>query len=101
MVELLKNSARATVENTADQKDLKHKPITVTVGADHSQVVIRVSDRAHGIPFSVADRVWSYMYSTASRSSGGTNFSQLGTPLAGFGVGLPISRLYARYLGGS
>lgn len=102
LVELLKNSARATVEiSGGNQAEIKARPIVVTVGADPSQIAIRVHDSAGGIPFSVADRVWSYMYSTANQSSGGTNFSQLGTPLAGFGVGLPLSRLYARYLGGS
>lgn len=102
LVELLKNSARATVEICGgDQSQIRERPIVVTVGADPSQVAIRVHDSAGGIPFSVADRVWSYMYSTANESKGGTNFSQQGTPLAGFGVGLPLSRLYARYLGGS
>mmetsp|Transcript_99083 Transcript_99083/g.261633 ORF Transcript_99083/g.261633 Transcript_99083/m.261633 type:complete len:471 (+) Transcript_99083:43-1455(+) len=102
LVELLKNSARATVESSGgDQSQIRARPIVVTVGADPSQVAIRVHDSAGGIPFSVADRVWSYMYSTANQSTGGTGFSQQGTPLAGFGVGLPLSRLYARYLGGS
>lgn len=59
MVELLKNSARATVENTEEEKRLREKPIIITVGADSSQVAIRISDRANGIPFSVRDRVWS------------------------------------------
>jgi pyruvate dehydrogenase kinase 2/3/4 len=101
MVELLKNSARATVENTARPADLRHKPIVVTVCADHSQVAIRVSDRASGIPFNVAQSVWSYMYSTVPKTGAGSSFFARGSPLAGFGVGLPLSRLYARYLGGS
>lgn len=102
LVELLKNSARATVEiSGGDQAAIKARPIIITVGADPSQVAIRVHDSAGGIPFSVADRVWSYMYSTAQQGKGDNGFSQQGTPLAGFGVGLPLSRLYARYLGGS
>lgn len=100
MVELLKNSARATVEAHRADATQKPRPIVITVGADPSQVAIRVEDEAGGIPFSASDRVWSYMYSTATK--GGTAaFSQQGTPLAGYGVGLPLSRLYARYLGGS
>jgi len=98
MVELLKNSARATVE-ARQESPQKKRSIVITVGADPSQVAIRVLDQAGGIPFSVADRVWSYMYSTATK--GGRNFNEQGTPLAGYGVGLPLSRLYARYLGGS
>lgn len=102
MVELLKNSARATVEVCkGDPQKMKERPIIITVSADPSEVAIRVHDRAGGIPFSVADRVWSYMFSTASQSGDAKDFSQQGTPLAGYGVGLPLSRLYARYLGGS
>lgn len=102
MVELLKNSVRATVEvSQGDPHQIRKRPITITVGADPHQVGIRVHDVAGGIPFSVADRVWSYMYSTSPTSKTGSDFSQQGTPLAGYGVGLPLSRLYARYLGGS
>eukprot|EP00930_Biecheleria_cincta_P056773 TRINITY_DN42831_c0_g1_i1.p1 TRINITY_DN42831_c0_g1~~TRINITY_DN42831_c0_g1_i1.p1 ORF type:complete len:434 (-),score=68.80 TRINITY_DN42831_c0_g1_i1:84-1385(-) len=99
MVELLKNSARATVE--AQDRTGNKRSIVITIGADPSQVAIRVLDQAGGIPFGVADRVWSYMYSTARNTKGASNFSMQGTPLAGYGVGLPLSRLYARYLGGS
>lgn len=102
MVELLKNSARATVESCGgDPAQIKNRPIVITVGADPNEVAIRVLDEAGGIPFSVRDRVWSYLYSTAAKTKGGSDFSQQGTPLAGYGVGLPLSRLYARYLGGS
>lgn len=101
MVELLKNSARATVETCENRTSLKERPIVVTIGADLTQVAIRVRDRAGGIPFSERDRVWSYMYSTASKKGKAGAFVQEGTPLAGYGVGLPLSRLYARYLGGS
>jgi len=95
MVEILKNSARASVENKVTDN-----PIVVTVGADSNQVAIRVSDSAKGIPFKAREKVWAYMYSTASKETDG-DFVAVGTPLAGYGVGLPLSRLYARYLGGS
>lgn len=35
------------------------------------QVAIRVLDQAGGIPFHAADKVWSYMYSTASKAFAG------------------------------
>jgi PREDICTED: similar to pyruvate dehydrogenase len=56
-----------------------------------------MSDRGGGIPRSLSDCLFDYMYSTAPRPSPSSNSS---TPLAGFGYGLPLSRLYARYLQG-
>merc|ERR1712154_381245 len=99
VLELLKNSARATVETAADPLQIPERPITITVSADSHQVAIRIEDRAGGIPFESAQRIWSYMYSTAP--SRADSWEHKGTPLAGYGVGLPISRLYACYLGGS
>lgn len=89
--ELLKNSFRATVEKCKDDAQLERHSIRVIVSCDEKRVAIRVSDRAGGIPFDVGEKVWSYLYSTAPKKSN----------LAGYGVGLPISRLYAQYLGGS
>ncbi len=48
-------------------------------------------------------KIWSYMYTTATVADAAIeptpDFGKE-APLAGLGVGLPISRLYARYFGG-
>jgi len=95
MVEILKNSFKATLSgSTAEQ--IAERPIHVLICRDEYHVAIRVSDRAGGIPTDVGDRIWSYLYGAAAR--GGDEGSA--TPLSGYGVGLPVSRLHARYLGG-
>jgi signal transduction histidine kinase len=64
--------------------------------------MICIKDRAGGIPFDVGQHVWSYLYSTKKKRDGIDDLEKSGaTELAGFGVGLPLSRLYASYLGGS
>eukprot|EP00929_Paragymnodinium_shiwhaense_P119319 TRINITY_DN91201_c0_g1_i1.p1 TRINITY_DN91201_c0_g1~~TRINITY_DN91201_c0_g1_i1.p1 ORF type:complete len:494 (-),score=90.94 TRINITY_DN91201_c0_g1_i1:129-1610(-) len=93
MQELLKNSCRATAELVTSKEELHERQIKVVVCADERRVMINVSDRAGGIPFDVGQHVWSYLYTTAEKGKA--------TQLAGYGVGLPLSRLYARYLGGS
>jgi len=98
LTEVLKNSCRATVELAKTDRAVQKRPITVIVCADEHDVAIRVADLAHGIPFDVGQRVWSYLYTTAAK---GGQYGDGATSLAGYGVGLPLSRLYARYLGGS
>jgi len=99
--ELLSNSVRATIE-AADRSDMPSKlaamPINVTVCADQKQVVIRISDKGGGVPFGKAEKIWSYRFSTTEQPE---EYMSSGSPLAGWGVGLPLGRLYARYLGGS
>jgi len=96
--EILKNSCRATAEAARSARELQRRPVSVVVCADDRQVAIRITDRGGGIPKEVGHRVWSYLYTTASE---GATYGEKATALAGFGVGLPLSRLYARYLGGS
>lgn len=96
--EVLKNSCRATAVKARSQRELTKKPINIVVCADGHRVAIRVTDRAGGIPFDVGKDVWSYLFSTTGK---GAKFGKKATPLAGYGMGLPLSRLYARYLGGS
>eukprot|EP00437_Effrenium_voratum_P015540 CAMPEP_0181442678 /NCGR_PEP_ID=MMETSP1110-20121109/24151_1 /TAXON_ID=174948 /ORGANISM="Symbiodinium sp., Strain CCMP421" /LENGTH=343 /DNA_ID=CAMNT_0023566609 /DNA_START=131 /DNA_END=1162 /DNA_ORIENTATION=+ len=90
--ELLKNSFRATLDLARSEAELQSRPIRVIVCADEDHVMIRISDKAQGIPIEVGTRVWSYMYTTTSGKP---------SPLSGYGVGLPLSRLHARYLGGT
>eukprot|EP00002_Diphylleia_rotans_P024619 TRINITY_DN4869_c0_g1_i2.p1 TRINITY_DN4869_c0_g1~~TRINITY_DN4869_c0_g1_i2.p1 ORF type:complete len:241 (+),score=46.44 TRINITY_DN4869_c0_g1_i2:161-883(+) len=98
--ELLKNSLRASVESAS-----KHKtalpPVKVVIAAGNEDIAIKISDEAGGIPRSGLPFLWTYMYSTAPPPAEGAEYGTDGVPpIAGFGIGLPITRLYARYFGG-
>ena len=103
LLELLKNSMRASCE--ASPEDPPAVRVVVADGEANEDVALKGSDEGGGIARSDLRRVWSYLYTTASRdvqargfSGGGSDFA--GAPLAGLGYGLPISRAYARYFGG-
>ena len=96
LFELFKNAMRAVVEHYTPDADVL-PPIHVTLCKGKEDLSIKMSDRGGGIPRSLSDCLFNYMYSTAPRPS----VSGFGSaPLAGFGYGLPLSRLYARYLHG-
>ncbi|XP_069760764.1 pyruvate dehydrogenase (acetyl-transferring) kinase isozyme 2, mitochondrial-like isoform X2 [Narcine bancroftii] len=95
LFELFKNAMRATVEYHESSPCLP--PIKVRVSLGGEDVTIKMNDKGGGVPLSKIDRLFSYMYSTAPTPHLG---SSGGAPLAGFGYGLPISRLYAKYFQG-
>ncbi|XP_056289505.1 pyruvate dehydrogenase (acetyl-transferring) kinase isozyme 3, mitochondrial isoform X2 [Pseudoliparis swirei] len=95
LFELFKNSMRATVElHENSEEGLPPVKAKVTLGKE--DLSIKISDRGGGVPLRKIDRLFNYMYSTAPTPS----LEQGAVPLAGFGYGLPISRLYARYFQG-
>ncbi|KAM9463114.1 pyruvate dehydrogenase (acetyl-transferring) kinase isozyme 2, mitochondrial [Clarias gariepinus] len=94
LFELFKNAMRATIENHSEGTSLP--PIEVMVAIGGEDLSIKMSDRGGGVPFRKMENLFSYMYSTAPTPQIG----QQRTPLAGFGYGLPITRLYARYFQG-
>ena len=79
-------------------------PVTKVIVAEGKEdITIKISDEGGGIPRSAIPLVWTYMYTTVDRTpSLDPDFdkSDFKAPMAGFGYGLPISRLYARYFGG-
>ncbi|KAK1877462.1 [Pyruvate dehydrogenase (acetyl-transferring)] kinase isozyme 2 mitochondrial [Dissostichus eleginoides] len=95
LFELFKNAMRATIENHKASRTLP--PIKVMVALGGEDLSIKMSDRGGGVPFRKTEHLFSYMYSTAPRPSIGDKHR---APLAGFGYGLPISRLYTRYFQG-
>ncbi|XP_066501683.1 pyruvate dehydrogenase kinase, isozyme 3b [Hoplias malabaricus] len=97
LFELFKNSMRATVElHENSQEGLPPVKALVTLGKE--DLSIKISDQGGGVPLRKIDRLFNYMYSTAPTPK--LNSSKMAPPLAGFGYGLPISRLYARYFQG-
>lgn len=94
MFELFKNAMRATLEFHGVDDDPPDIKVTVVKGSE--DLSIKISDRGGGVSRTVLERLFNYMYSTAPPPPrDGTQ-----APLAGYGYGLPLSRLYARYFQG-
>ena len=109
LLELLKNSMRATVEWHGIDADFPPIKVIIADGNDNEDVVIKVSDEGGGIPRSNVKKIWSYLFTTADpaiqEGMVGVNSNEavdhgIDSPLAGLGYGLPISRSYCRYFGG-
>ena len=102
LFETLKNSLRAVVETHGPEKE--EFPVTKIIIAEGKEdITIKISDEGGGIPRSTIPLVWTYMYTTVDSTPDldpDFNKSDFKAPMAGFGYGLPISRLYARYFGG-
>ncbi|KAF9031782.1 mitochondrial pyruvate dehydrogenase [Panaeolus papilionaceus] len=100
--ELLKNSLRAVVERFGVDNEDNFPPIKVIVVEGKEDITIKISDEGGGIARSAIPLIWTYMYTTmeAKGIEGDFRDSDFKAPMAGFGYGLPLSRLYARYFGG-
>lgn len=114
--ELLKNAMRASVEKHFD-KSSEVPNIVVTLCSNETEFFVRISDRGGGIPESKLQDIFKYSFTTMGDRStikpsdndnilfdmckGNVNNSPSGGPMAGWGFGLPTSRAYATYLGGS
>uniref|UniRef100_A0A2H6N1N5 Protein-serine/threonine kinase n=1 Tax=Micrurus carvalhoi TaxID=3147026 RepID=A0A2H6N1N5_9SAUR len=87
--------------------------IIITIANNDIDLIIRISDRGAGIPHDHVDKVTDYHFTTAEASNQDPrmnslfgNMVEMGNsaqsgPMHGFGFGLPTSRAYAEYLGGS
>lgn len=117
--EILKNAYRASVESHVTNRD-NIPDIIVTIANNDLDFIIRVSDRGGGIPHSIVERVHNYNYSSSGGENNNNNtgaqqqvglFDEITNPcnrsgenpgtMHGYGFGLPSSRTYADYLGGS
>ncbi|XP_061616392.1 pyruvate dehydrogenase kinase, isozyme 4 isoform X1 [Phyllopteryx taeniolatus] len=96
LFELFKNAMRATVETHETSLSLPAIKVRASLGTE--DLTIKMSDRGGGVPLRKIERLFSYMYSTAPSPVHIDNSRN--APLAGFGYGLPISRLYAKYFQG-
>jgi len=97
LFELFKNAMRAVVEHHDDDDSYaeSYPPLDVMVVKAGEDLTVKISDEGGGIPRSQLDLLFNYMYSTAPKPGVGGQ-----APIAGYGYGLPLSRLYARYFQG-
>lgn len=97
--EILKNSIRSVIESKKDND------ITVIISGEDN-IIIKITDLGTGIPFLDLEKIWYYSYTTLENNFyNNDDFNLNGknntlSPLAGFGIGLPLSRSIVRFLGG-
>lgn len=97
LFEIFKNSMRAVMEHHDHDHSDKLPPLHVIIVQGKEDICVKISDQGGGIPRTHMDHLFKYMYSTAPQPSKSDMHT---VPLAGYGYGLPISRLYARYFHG-
>ncbi|EPY25280.1 pyruvate dehydrogenase kinase [Angomonas deanei] len=113
VVELLKNAFRATVEAHMTRNEAgivtcdDMPPVNVLVhlkeGVKHA--CIRISDEGNGMPQANLEKAMSYTFTSVSKPAmslddGDLLINDSPSPLAGYGYGLPMSRVYAMSFGG-
>jgi [3-methyl-2-oxobutanoate dehydrogenase (acetyl-transferring)] kinase len=117
--ELLKNAFRATVENNLATANGQLPDVCVTISLNEKDCIIRIRDRGGGIPHAIVSNVFDYHFTTSAQRNSNhhseDNFdaiknvglgllceqSQSQSVMYGYGFGLPTSKVYAEYLGGS
>jgi len=95
-LEVLKNAMQATVEHHWERLDKGLPTIKVLVCQSDRDITIKVSDIGGGVDRATADKMFKYLFTKPPRPS----ITGESVPLSGYGYGLPLSRLYARYFQG-
>lgn len=109
--EVLKNALRATVER---HQNLGHgfsnlPAVVVELQKGDVHVIIKISDQGGGMSKKLQREAWQYGWTTVSpepndgdpiQPMGNRSDYHMKTELAGFGFGLPLTRLHAQYFGG-
>jgi [3-methyl-2-oxobutanoate dehydrogenase (acetyl-transferring)] kinase len=112
--EVLKNAFRATVEHSRLVNNPVIPDVSVTIAINEKDFVIRIRDRGGGIPHDFVSRIFDYHFSTSKENSQELNENEDNdgfnvicntnhglSVMHGYGFGLPTSKAYAEYLGGS
>jgi len=99
LIELVKNSAMAVIRTHGTINQIPRIKVIIAQGTE--DFCIKVEDKGGGIPRTKIEGMWSYAFTTEEHSAySETQSHSLHDPVSGFGFGLPLSRLYARYFGG-
>jgi len=101
--EIIKNAMKATMERYEKDEDVTSIPnINVGIYEGENDVTVKISDFGYGAELSESHRWFDYMYTTSDEGVYDSDFSRnsRSSIMSGFGVGLPLSRLYARYFSG-
>lgn len=94
MNEILKNSC------VAHMNDNINDSIKINYSEGKNDIIIKISDKANSFPINYLDRIMTYSYSSFHIDIT-DEYELLNIPImSGFGFGLPLANLHAKYFGG-
>ena len=95
LTEILKNSCVAHFNNCNNDKK-----ITIEYNEGLTDIIIKISDNANSFPINDLNKMMTYSYSTSQNDIIERYELDNKQIISGFGFGLPMARLYAKYFGG-
>ncbi|KAJ2657375.1 hypothetical protein IWW48_004557 [Coemansia sp. RSA 1200] len=114
LTELLKNAFRASLHLRGSDDaaaESSPTPVLLTVSRGNGRVAIRIRDSGGGIPRRIHAKVFDYSFTTAAAAATAADSDPTAQafesapaaqgPFAGLGFGLPMTKIYAEYFGGS
>lgn len=103
-VELLKNAMQALLDRYGAWDVDEAAPVVVRVGTcpeDDHYFQVSVHDTGGGVPKAMLGRMMLYYGTSVTKTDTGYGYSRdHGSKFKGFGVGVPMTRLYAHFMGG-
>ncbi|CBJ48758.1 pyruvate dehydrogenase kinase isoform 2; PDK2 [Ectocarpus siliculosus] len=106
LFEVLKNALKATTTAHASVANTL-PPVRVRIAQGKRQVSVCVSDEGGGMAMDTARDAFKYLWTSSetydevqAKHAANASFQPAIDPLSGMGIGLPVSRLYARHFGG-
>merc|ERR1712070_92497 len=98
--EVLKNAVKATMDGHCGRVG-SPPPVQVAIRPGKFDVEVKISDQGGGIKRRFLKRIWEFGYSVpAEQAPAGQQNAEMQLRMSGYGVGAPLSRLFARYYGG-
>lgn len=102
-IELLKNAIRANIDRYGVLDIEDAPPIRCRVSQGSGEVGFSIEDSGQGMPYKFRQNLFRYYNTSATpvlEQSGYTYSRNFGSAMSGYGLGLAMSRQYAKHLGG-
>ena len=89
---------RATVEHHMNKPTMPSVEIIISKGDQN--IAIKISDRGGGASLEQQQKWEAYLFSSGDAAPAENLNNPISVPMAGYGYGIPLTKVMARYLGG-
>ena len=89
---------RATVEYNLERTTTP--PVEVIISKGDQNIAIKISDRGGGASLEQQQKWEAYLFSSGDAAPAENLNNPIAVPMAGYGYGIPLTKVLARYLGG-